>query len=352
MVDLNPIFMKPDMQISFENHTKHFELAEFAKEVVDIYSPKTFILKDEAGLSDYEIKIRITDTFEADVEASHPQRYQKYTTKRAGGSVSAITLKRDIEQGILVVLINSANFVDDLGLASLRLPITIAHEIAHCLIGFSRMQHGFPEGYVSDPRDLIEGLSYIAVSVCDEFLADAIAEHHFPPISLRVEAGGHSVPINPEKLFAEQIVNSMYNELDTHVYPAWRNSVQEYRVRLKALEEMIYPLCIAVQEGLILSAHYRAATMGHDRSFDEIQRVSQHPAMKLYFNPFWDMVGQVLDSRIDSPFQVFAEKDQEAIDVATEAVKNLWEALGIQFEPTPENSVHISVREPLEHEGS
>jgi hypothetical protein len=63
--------------------------------------------------------------------------------------------------------------------------------------------------------------------------------------------------------------------------------------------------------------------------------------------PFWDRVGPVLDDRLDGPlWSRFAQGDQQALDVATEAMIAFWAALGISLEPQGEGRVCVHVGEP------
>jgi len=242
------------LQIVCDHKTERTDLRETAELIVPILVSNSSKFCESAGINSIAVTFRITDDFRNEVERYDSSRYPNYTTKRAGGEVSAITLSKEKSENNLLILFNSSVLEGFLGVASFAM--ALGHEVSHCIIGQARSQFGFPIGYCKRPENLIEGISYTALSVCEEFLADSLANKLLPTIKLRESTEAKCAQKSIQNINANTWLHEMYDSLSTDVYPAWKNTVQNYRLNKMNLDEMIYPLATAVQEGLILSAHY------------------------------------------------------------------------------------------------
>jgi len=337
------------MQINCDHNTKHVGLVEQTANIVAAIKPKVSTLIEAASLNDFKVTIRLTDHFVAEVDAYGDARYPNYTTERVGGSVAAITLSQYVAQGNPLILVNSTIFTGKDPLVILYLPMTLGHELAHCIIGQIRAQYGFPHGHCPEPTNLIETICNTAISVCDEFFADALMESLFPSIELKINTDSDETRIAARTVIAYDRLNRMHHDLDMHVYPAWRDAVQQYRMRLKSLNDMTTGLVKAIKSGLILSAHYRAAITYLSDDLDKVRQIEEHPGMRLYLTPFWNRVGSILDTHVQNlHLRRFPDGDQEVFDTATEAVREIWTALGITFELLSSGQVYVHVDEPLE----
>lgn len=336
------------MQVACENDTEHLVLGELADKVVAVLARAASDMSETAGLTACKVTIRITDQFVAEVEAYDALRYRRYTTERVGGLVAAIMLSRDVGQVEPLILVNSTAFTADPSLGLAYFAMTLGHEVAHCLIGQARGQYGAPQGYCPRPLNLTETVGYTALSVCDEFLADELAKLLVPSIKVTVTEDARNTRVVDRTSLAMDRLTRMCGDLNVNVFPAWRDAVQQYRIKRQSLDDMHTYLVTAIQEGLTLSAHYRSATAELGDDLAEVGQVMQHPGMRLYFIPFWNRVGPLLDARLkDPPFHRFAERDQEVFDVATDAVKGIWLALGITLELLPTGQVYVHVDVPF-----
>ena len=85
----------------------------------------------------------------------------------------------------------------------------------------------------------------------------------------------------------------------------------------------------------------------YKENFAIIQKIEQHPAMKLYFTPFWNSVEPILNSRMGSqPFNQFRKMDQKTFDAASAAIEDILLSLGIEFELFSSGQVYVHVDEP------
>ena len=337
------------IQIDYDHNTTHVNLIELSASIIDAIKPKIAILSETAGLNSLKATIRITDHFVADVQAYGEVHESNYTTERAGGSVAGITLFKNVSQDNPVILINSTIFVGGNPLGILYLPMAICHELTHCMLGQARTQYGFPDGYCLEPTNPIETIGNTAISVCDEFIADTLMKTYFPKIELKITTDSSETCISDRTVIANDRLDRMHNDLDTYIYPEWRNAVQKYRMRLKNLDETISDLVKAIKSGLILSAHYRAAIADLNDDLDKVRQIEKHPGMRLYFTPFWQSVGSILDIHVQNfTSRNFPDADQQIFDKVTEAVRDIWTTLGVTFELLSSGQVYIHVDEPLE----
>lgn len=338
------------LQIDCDHNTEQTGLIELVEPILTEVVSATSKFCDSVGINSLNVTLRITDHFRNEVEEFDPSRYPNYTTNRAGGRVDAITLSKEEEYGNkFLILLNSSVFDTGTQLGVASFALILCHELGHCIIGQARTQFGFPRGYCKKPENMIEGIRYTALSVIDEFLADVLANNFLVTIELSVTTEAETKRISIQDIFANTLINRMYNDLSTHVYPAWKDTVQTYRQGKTTLDAMIWPLATAVQEGLILGAHYRATVTCTKNNIAEIERIEQHPAMQLYLTPFWESVGPNLNSQLErQPFNQFHEMDQKIFDSASEAIEDIWKTLGIEFELLPSSLVHVYVQEPLQ----
>jgi len=342
-----------DFQIVYDHNTERTGLIELAEPITTALVSTGSKLCQSAGLNSITVTVRVTDDFRNEVEAYHSSRYPNYTTKRAGGEVGAITLSKDKPENNPLVLLNSSLFDigSFLGIASFA--IMLGHEVSHCIIGQARSQFGFPIGYCERPENLIESISYTALSVCDEFLADSLANKLLPNIRQSECTESEDTQESIQNSYANTRIHKMYDDLSTYVYPTWKDAVQKYRLRKTSLDEMTTPLVTAVQEGLILSAHYKAAVAIMKDNMIEIKKIEQHPAMKLYFAPFWNGVEPILNLLIESQrFDKFHKMDQESFDAASAAIEDIWDSLGVAFDLLPSGQVYVHVYEPIQADGN
>ncbi len=339
-----------NLQIACDHNTEHTGLIELAEPIVTAVESATSKFCESARINSLAVTFRITDNFRNEVEEFHSSRYPNYTTNRAGGEVGAITLSKEEDyENKPLILFNSSVFDIGTYLGVASFVLTLGHELGHCIIGQVRTQFGFPRGYCKRPENLIECISYTALSVSDEFLADALANKLLPTIKLSetTEAETKRTPIRD--IYANTWIDKMYDDLSTYVYPAWKDTVQKYHRKKITLDDMTTSLATAVQEGLILDAHYRAAVTCIKNNIAEIEKIEQHPAMQLYLTPFWESVGPNLSSLLErQSFNQFHEMDQEIFDSASEAIEDIWETLGIEFELLPSGQVYVHVYEPLQ----
>jgi len=71
--------------------------------------------------------------------------------------------------------------------------------------------------------------------------------------------------------------------------------------------------------------------------------------MQIYFTPFWNSVGPILNSLIESQFiHQFHKMDQDSFDAASAAIEDMWESIGIEFELLSSGQVYVHVYEPLQ----
>lgn len=335
--------------ITCDHGTNHSQLVKLAARVLEPLGQVASKMAVVGGLTALPITLRITDEFAAEVNECRGQAPEAYTTERFSGVVGAITLKTTGVDPARVVLVNSGAFTVEDSWALAHFPATLGHEVAHCLIEECRRVRGAPRGYCPNPTNPVETIGHTGLSVCDEFLADELAKDLVEPVSVTIDSDDGETTATDRVILAVDRLDRMCDALDSHVYPALKNAVQQYRRTGKGLEAMTTDLVGGIQGALILSAHYRSACRELDPDLDDVQKVSQHPASRLYLTPFWDRVGPVLDARIDAKTLVgFAEVDQSTYAVAFAAITEVWRALGIRFESKPGGSVYVHVDEPLD----
>lgn len=332
--------------ITLDSPTARSGLARMGAGVVGALGEAASQFSTSAGLPDSSIVIRITDDFVPEVQASSRDELPPFTTERYGGGVAGITLPPHGDCTKRFVLLNATVLATDHTWTFVHLPAVLAHEVAHCLIELCRQQAGDPRGYSKRPTDLLEAVRHSAVSVFDEYLADELAKSLLSPFDVTYSTDEGEAHTSDRVMLGVDALAQMRDSLDEHVYPALRDRVLQYCEAGDDLDGMVNHLSSAIPASLILSAHYRAAVRELPPT-DESTLVADHPATRLYLKPFWDRVGPVLDDRLNGPlWSRFAQGDQQALDVAAEAMLAFWAALGISLEPQGEGRVYVNVDEP------
>ena len=331
--------------VSLEGRTVHDNLVTLARSVVDPLAEAASNFATAADLPDSSVVVRVTDNFASEVEARCREESPPYTTERPGGGVAAITLRCQPGIGSPSVLINAAVFTPDDSWTVVHLPTVLAHEVSHCLIELCRRQDAETPTRFEPPKDLLETVDHCALTVCDEYLADELAKVLLPPTDVTVTVDGNEVVATDRVMLAVDSLGQMRDALDKHVYPALLDRVRRYRMSGAGFDDMVDSLTAAIPAALVLSAHYRAAISEFPPT-EEAELVAQHPATRLYLQPFWDRVGPVLDRRLDGPlWSRFPQGDREAIDTATEATLDFWAALGLTLEDQGGGRVYVHVDE-------
>ena len=328
--------------------TAHATLVDWTASAIETVQVEASKLAATAGISTLPIAIRITDRFTSDVEDRRGLSGD-YTTERVGGVVAAIALKSQGAEAGRLVLVNSTAFEGQDTWSFVRLRYTLGHEVAHCLIDECRRVHGAPTGYDPTPMNLLDTIGYTAVSVSDEFIADELAKGLLPAVNLTIDDEGVSITATDRALLAVDRLNGMTEDLDLHVYPGLRNTVERYRRSIVDLDTMTTALVSGIQGALILGAHYRSACRELSPDAGDVRKVDEHPGTRLYLAPFWARLAPCLDSRSGArALGDFKNADQTAFNVGSDAVTEIWRTLGIRFELLEDDAVHMHVEEPAD----
>lgn len=325
--------------------TSHEGTLKLTDVVLDALAMTASAMGDAVGLPDLAISVRVTDDFVAEAAAGRGDDLPPYTTDRLGGVVAARSRHDGVRDGSHQVLVNAAIFRMEDSWAVVHLPATIAHEVAHCLIAQCRHIAGNPAGYVELPCDPVEAIAYVALTVCDEYLADELAKLLLPEFPVSLDANGQRAVLPSRLILGTDRLARASDDLDC-IYPALRDRVQLYRITHNGLDEMTNDVISAVHGSLVMSAHYHSAVRELPQ-LDEAEQVAGHPGMKLYLEPFWERMGPVLDSRIHaSPLTDFSNCDQATLDAAIEAVAELLATAGLIPERLRDGAVFVHVGEP------
>jgi hypothetical protein len=334
--------------MTLESATQHEDLVGLAREIIAVLEPAASDLAESAGLNLTRITIRLTDCLSEEVQSDRDEGLPAYNTDRVGGEVAGITLRSRKGDENRRVLINAAALAaDDQGWGKTYLPATMAHEVAHCLIAECRSQCGNPIGYAPGASDLIATLGSMAVSVCDEYLADEIAKGLMPPAGVSIHSEDEVTTVEDRLVNACAWVARMCDDLDQQMYPSLAQRVQQYRETDADLDGMVLDVIRGVDSCLIASAHFRSSTQPFDGKIEGMDDVAAHPASLLYLEPFWATVGPLLDARIAAgPLVGFAAEDQKTFDTASEAIRRLLTTLGLELERMPDDGIFVHVDDP------
>ena len=308
----------------------------------------------EAALGDMHVEVRLTDGFVSEIQAARAERLPQFSTKRMGGDAVARASRPKSLDEPHRILVNAAVFDASDGWLLSHLPQVIAHEMAHCLVAHGRIESGLPSGYVEVPINPIQVMGYTTLTAIDEYVADRIGSLLLPPVSATISANGDDFPATDRLILGINRLTTTQDELDESVYPYLRDIVRAYRATSEGFDELVDALLQGVHEGMVMSAHYRAAVLGLpavDVLEQEIAKVTDHPGTRLYFDPFWDEVAPILDPRFDgSPLVDAAVEDQRAFDAGVRGLARVWAALGVAFEALDDDRVFVHVGDPLDCE--
>lgn len=333
------------VDIRFEPATKCQPLIDLSSQIIEILRATTSALVGVWEMPDLRVTVRLTDEYVAEIESQRTQELPAFTSKRVGGDAIARARCPRHEDEPFLVLVDASAFADCDEWLLAFVPQVLAHEIGHCLIGQARRFYGFPQRYSERPEDLLQVVEYTALSVCDEYLADRLGFRLMPTLLLTLKGDSEEMDGTDRSVLAVSRITRMEDDLDSVVYPSMRNRVLEYRCSGEGLTEMVDDLTRLVHECLIMSAHYRVA-VSEMPPLNEMVAIDQHPGSKLYFEPFWNLVQPVLDSRFaGNPFEDFKIRDEAATDAAATATHALWATLGIWFEQL-DDGVFVHVSDP------
>lgn len=334
--------------IELQSRTELSDVTSIVEQTLAIVAGAVHDFIDGAAYSDIHIDVRVTDEFIQDVERSQRTAAHPYTTERIGGGVAGISQHHDAQEGRHLVFINTSPFASEDFWPRTHLPGVVAHEVAHCLIEHCRAKAGL-NGCLKAPQTWDEVIAFTGLAVCDEYLASELGKILLPAVNLNIpELGGAA---SNRITSAVNRLAGMHDDLSSHVYPAWRDRVLAYRESGERLQEMADELATSINGSLIMSAHYLSAVRDLPQ-MDELDLVTNHPAMRLYIEPFWAIVRPILDARISGPLWLaFGEADSITREIATDAVSLVWAALGVRFELLEGGDYFIHVTDPLDVDG-
>jgi hypothetical protein len=187
-----------------------------------------------------------------------------YTTDRLGGTAVGknIPLNDDCSKSTVVMF--AGPWMPGAEARGLAVGLNLlAHELAHSVLERLRVASGALEGVTfpsNSPRPAARSITRIAV---DELRADRIADVVLS-LSASKTVDEKEVPLHlsDTELFGPTSYREQLAELlVTRVYPGWRDSVNEYRIRGITLEELMRRLVSEAGQMMTAIAHAQAEAL-------------------------------------------------------------------------------------------
>lgn len=277
----------------------------------------------ELGCPSFKLDLVLPGDFDESVARRLPSG--QFESGRLGGIVHGKTLPSTPDYSTVDVIMRVDQGFD----ASLypQFVATLAHDLAHVLIGRMRSGYGYSVMENSRVHAFAGDATAFAIQAVDEVRCNLFGDAVLRCVFQELEAElGH--PVTSWYLFGDTYELELRDAIDRHVYPGWPDTVDEYRLKRITLDEMLKLLLGSTGQVLTLLAHAHSFAMTGLQ--ESPLRAVENRGVELYLAPMWQMLLAAIEgSPLISHAAVIAEQDARVKAAGVEALIEMWRSLGV-----------------------
>lgn len=293
-------------------------------------------MRDELEIPDIEISIVLADDFVDEVNRrTHPahQAAVPFTLDRVGSIVIGKNLPQSEDGSAVTIVFNSLGWSGDLSVERGTAARIVAHELAHPLRERVERVSGALEGVIFPSVTATELARSTARVVIGEYQADRLADTLLSRL-LRVTINGESQPYSSWTFEGNGYLEGLADALGS-VYPAWPDTVDEYRNWQLDLGTMFRRVAMSIDQTLTLIVHVQAMADEAQAGLDvlEHEAIGELPAVRLYlsdtFSPF---LAELRDVPLMPTIEQALDVERRVVRIGAKVTSEIWRRLGLHPE--------------------
>ena len=309
------------------------------------------LIRHRRGLPASRLTAILADDFVGEVNSQMPaeSRFTEgpdFSTGRAGGVVVAKTMAQTPDWAEVVAIFDSQHYAHiDNPAQRLCAISTVAHELAHVVIGRASFVSGALAKVTQQPFTGSEVARYVTRVAYDEYRADVLSGIFVSAFVTADQDDGKRVPASVWMVQAGSRMATLV-EVISGAYPTWPDIVQGYREGRMSLVEMIRDINTHVVQTITTLVHTQAEAMESLEVIDD-KAIASLPATLLYLGDPWRSL--IAAFRREHPLpslRLTAETEERVLTAGQTAIFGIWNALGWTIREWPVRQWEVIVGDP------